>query len=37
MNILEYIDFLMDQGYSEEDAYICADVTYSVEYDVEDY
>ena len=37
MNILEYIDYLMDQGYSEEEAYLFADVTYNLAYDVEDY
>lgn len=29
MNILEYIDHLMDQGYSETEAYVCADLMFS--------
>ena len=35
MNILDYINDLIDQGYSEEDAEICADCLFSevFEYD----
>ena len=29
MNILEFIEDLMDQGYSEEDAEKCADLMFS--------
>ena len=30
MNILEFIDFLMDNGISEEDAYVIADAEYNL-------
>lgn len=30
MNILEFIDYLMDSGISEEDAYIIADAEYNL-------
>ena len=30
MNILEYIDWLMDQGYTEEEANTMADVEFSL-------
>lgn len=33
MNILEYIEDLMAQGYSEEDASICADCMFSDSWD----
>lgn len=36
MNILEYIESLMDQGYSEEDASRCADCLFNLDYDCED-
>lgn len=29
MNILEYIDYLMDEGISEEDAYVIADAEFN--------
>ena len=32
MNILEYINDLIEHGYSEEDAERCADVLFSDEY-----
>ena len=37
MNILEYIDELIEQGYSEEDAERCADCLFSVEFESDDY
>lgn len=36
MDILEYIEALMEQGYSEEDAARCADVLFSETWDSED-
>lgn len=36
MNILEYIDSLIEQGYSEEDAERCADCMFSDYIDYED-
>lgn len=36
MNILEYIEDLMSQGYTEEEASICADVMFNDEYDSEE-
>lgn len=33
MNILEYINDLIEQGYSEEDAERCADYMFSAEWD----
>ena len=36
MNILEYIDSLIEQGYSEEDAERCADCMFSEEFESED-
>ena len=36
MNVLEYIEELMDQGMSEEDAGRCADCLYSDEWEAED-
>ncbi len=33
MNILEYIDELMDQGMSEEDASLCADIMFNLNWD----
>lgn len=37
MNILEYINYLIEvEGYSEEDAYICADVMFSDRYVITD-
>ena len=33
MNILEYIDWCMEQGMSEEDACRCADLEYSLNPD----
>lgn len=36
MNILEYIEDLMDQGYSEEDACRCADCLFSESWDTEE-
>lgn len=36
MNILEYIDELINNGMSEEDAYRCADCMYLEEFDYED-
>ena len=33
MNILEYIEDLMDRGYSEEDASVCAYYQYSDTWD----
>ena len=35
MNILEYIDSLIDQGYSEEDAMVCAACMYPADDDFE--
>ena len=36
MNILDYIDSLIEQGYSEEDAERCADCLYSDYWESED-
>ena len=36
MNVLEYIEDLMDQGMSEDDAGRCADCLYSDEWEAED-
>ena len=36
MNILEYIDSLIEQGYSEEDAERCADYLFSDYWESED-
>lgn len=36
MNILEYINSLMEDGYSEEDACKCADVLFSEDFDTEE-
>ena len=36
MNILEYIDSLIEEGYSEEDAERCADALFSPEWDSEE-
>lgn len=36
MNILEYIEELMEQGYSEEDAERCADCMFSELWESED-
>ena len=36
MNILEYIDSLIEQGYSEEDAERCADRLFSDNWESED-
>lgn len=36
MNILEYIDSLIEQGYSVEDAERCADVLFSDKWESED-
>ena len=36
MNILEYIDELMCQGYTEEEAYLFADIAFNIEYVPED-
>lgn len=36
MNILEYIDSLMNTGMSEEEAYICADVQYNLYWGIGD-
>lgn len=36
MNILEYINELIEQGYSEEDAERCADFLFSDEWESED-
>lgn len=36
MNILEYIDSLIEQGYSEEDAERCADCMFSEKFESED-
>lgn len=36
MNILEYIDSLLEQGYSEEDAERCADCMFSERWESED-
>ena len=36
MNILEYIEDLMEQGYSEEEAERCADFMFSDEWESED-
>ena len=33
MNILEYIDYLMDQGFTEEEAEIEADIAFNIEYE----
>lgn len=35
MNILEYIESLMEQGYSEEEAERCADVMFNEDFDNE--
>lgn len=38
MNILEYIDYLIDEcGYSEEDAERCANFMFADDYSEEDY
>ena len=38
MNILEYIDFLMEEyGMSEEDAGRCADAEFNPDYNPDDY
>ena len=37
MNILEYIDDLIEQSYSEEDAERCADCMFSEDLSEEDY
>ena len=37
MNILDYINELIEQGYSEEDAEICADCMFSEHIEYEDY
>lgn len=34
MNILEYIDELIEQGYSEEDAERCADIMFNDDFEV---
>ena len=36
MNILEYIDSLIEQGYSEEDAERCADCMFSEVWEDDD-
>ena len=36
MNILDYIDSLIEQGYSEEDAERCADCLFSEIWESED-
>lgn len=36
MNILEYIESLIEQGYSEEDAEKCADFLFSDNWESED-
>lgn len=36
MNILEYIDSLIEQGYSEEDAERCADCLFSEKIESDD-
>lgn len=36
MNILEYIENLMEQGYTEEEAGLFADVAFNIEYEPED-
>ena len=36
MNILEYIESLIEQGYSEEDAEGCADCLFSEKWESED-
>ena len=36
MNILEYIEELMDHGMSEEDAGRCADIMFNLDYEPED-
>ena len=36
MNILEYVDSLIEQGYSEEDAERCADCMFSEKFESED-
>lgn len=36
MNILEYIDMLVDQGMSEDDAGRCADVMFNMDWDCGD-
>ena len=37
MNILEYIDWCMEQGMSEENAYVCADAEFNLNREEEDY
>lgn len=36
MNILEYIEELMDQGMSEEEASLCADIAFNLPYEPEE-
>jgi len=37
MNILEYINYLVEvEGYTEEDAGLCADVMFGIEWESED-
>lgn len=36
MNILEYIDELLSQGYSEHEAEMLADVAFNIEYEPEE-
>ena len=36
MNILEYIDSLIEQGYSNEDAERCAECMFSEDFSIED-
>lgn len=35
-NILEYIEELIEQGYSEEDAERCADCLFSIQFESDD-
>lgn len=37
MNILDYINSLIEQGYTEEEAERCADYMFSDEWESEDY
>lgn len=36
MNILEYIEDLMEQGYTEEEAEMMADIAFNLEYEPEE-
>lgn len=37
MNILEYIDELMNEGYTEEEASMMADIAFNLPYEPEDF